>query len=56
MYSLTYVLISTMVFGKFSLYVKKLSARKACSRTRGSVAGFRRINRCNDIVSERSRF
>ena len=38
MYSLTYVLISTMVFGEFSpSYVKKLSVRKACLRTQGSV-------------------
>lgn len=35
MYSLTYVLISTIIFGKLSLsYVKKLPVRKACSRRR----------------------
>lgn len=40
MYSLTYVLISTRYLANSLSYVKKLSARKVCSQTRGSVPAF----------------
>lgn len=50
MYSLTYMLISIMVFGKFSVLRKKAICTESVFANTRRRASFRCINRCNDIV------